>query len=73
MDLTGGKFVASGNYTCVYLDPPVGCQPGTLVADESYDPNDKSLVSRIAPKSEKEYSNQLDVKKAITELDKKYV
>ena len=73
MDLTGGKFVASGEYTCVYLDPPVGCQPGTLVADESYDPNDKSLVSRIAPKSEKEYTNQLDVKKAISELDKKYV
>ena len=71
--LSGGKFVNQGADTCVYLDGPVGCVPGTLVvADKSYNPSDKSLVSRLVPNTEKEFANQIEVRKAIDRLDVKY-
>ena len=71
--LVGGKFVNSGEDSCIYLDGPVGCVSNTLVvADPSYDPNDKSLVSRIIPKNGKEFVNQMNVRKAIDRLDLKY-
>lgn len=71
-NLTAGKFIAEGQYTCVYLDPPVGCVPGTLKASLDYNPNDTSLVSRLAINSGKEFSNQTDVRNAMIRLDEKY-
>jgi hypothetical protein len=71
-NLSAGKFIAEGEYTCVYLDPPVGCVPGTLNASDDYNPNDTSLVSRLAINSGKEFSNQTDVRNAMIRLDEKY-
>jgi hypothetical protein len=71
--LVGGKFVNQGEDSCIYLDGPVGCVPGTLViADPSYNKNDLSLVSRIIPRTEDEFANQIEVRKAIDRLDLKY-
>jgi hypothetical protein len=71
--LVGGKFVNEGEDSCIYLDGPVGCVPGTLViADPLYNPNDLSLVSRIIPKKGNEFANQIEVRKAIDILDLKY-
>ena len=70
--LVGGKFVNQGEDSCIYLDGPVGCVPGTLDAGPLYNPNDLSLVSRIIPKTEDEIANQIEVKKAIDRLDLKY-
>jgi hypothetical protein len=73
LDLRGGKFVNQGADSCIYMDGPVGCVPGTLVVeDPSYNVNDKSLVSRIIPKTDREFTNQAEVRKAIERLDIKY-
>jgi len=70
--LVGGKFVNQGEDSCIYLDGPVGCVPGTLDAGPFYNPNDLSLVSRIIPKKGDEIANQIEVRKAIDRLDLKY-
>jgi hypothetical protein len=72
INLNGGKFLAEGEYTCVYADPPVGCVPGTLQTSVDYNPNDTTLVSRLAISSGKEFSNQTDVRNAMIRLDQKY-
>jgi len=58
----------------VYKNPLVDCVPGTeKIYDPLYDPNDKTLVSRIVPKDdEDEFVNQGEVRRIIYVLDKKY-
>ena len=74
LQLSGGDFFREGSFSCVYKNPLVDCVPGTLQGyDSSYDPNDKTLVSRIVPKDdEDEFVNQGEVRRIINVLDQKY-
>ena len=71
-NLKGGRFLASGVDTCVYLDPPVECIPGTLLAGKDYDPTDKTLVSRITAdtgRENQEFVVQVAVREAVKRID----
>jgi hypothetical protein len=75
--LSGGKFLASGEDTCVFANPPVQCVPGTLKTRKSgnYDPKNMSYISRIIPKNDpdnKELEAQRAVNRAIKRIDVKY-
>ena len=74
LQLSGGDFFREGSFSCVYKNPLVDCVPGTeKIYDPLYDPNDKTLVSRIVPKDdEDEFVNQGEVRRIIDVLDKKY-
>jgi len=74
LQLLGGDFFREGSFSCVYKNPLVDCVPGTeKIYDPLYDPNDKTLVSRIVPKdNEDEFVNQGEVRRIIDVLDKKY-
>jgi hypothetical protein len=74
LQLSGGDFFKEGSFSCVYKNPLVDCVPGTLQGyDSSYDPNDKTLVSRIVPKDDQdEFVNQEEVRRIINVLDQKY-
>ena len=68
----GGRFYKQGADTCVYLDPPVQCIPGTVKAGPFYDANDKSLVSRISHINDDEFKNQVEVQSIVNKLEIKY-
>jgi len=68
LDLEGGKFLGQGSATCVYK-PRIKCA-GPI---EGKIPLDTNYVSRLIPKEEKEFQNQIEVRDAIKRLDSKYV
>jgi len=68
LDLKGGKFLGQGSATCVYK-PRIKCA-GPI---EGKIPLDTNYVSRLIPKDEKEFQNQIEVRDAIKRLDSKYV
>jgi hypothetical protein len=68
LDLEGGKFLGQGSATCVYK-PRIECAPGTIQGI----PSDTNYVSRMVPKDEKEFQNQIEVREAIKRLDSKYI
>jgi len=69
IDLKGGKFLGQGSATCVFK-PKIKCA-GPIKGQIPLD--DTNYVSRLIPKDEKEFQNQIEVRDAIKRLDSKYV
>ena len=69
LDLKGGKFLGQGSATCVF-NPRIECEPNTIQGNI---PGDTNYVSRLVPKDDKEFQNQIKIREAIKRLDSKYI